>query len=398
MHNKRILIVFGTRPEAIKLAPLILRLRQSASFHVQVCVTGQHRQMLDQVLHLFDIVPDFDLDLMRTDQDLNSIAARMLTGIGNVLTRADPDYVLVHGDTTTTMAASLAAFHHHVPVGHIEAGLRTGDLQSPWPEEANRRITDLLTDIYFAPTDQAKTNLLNEGVAPSRIRVTGNTVIDALLITRQHIDDDADLQASLAANYPFLDPIKKLVLVTGHRRESFGNKFRSFCEALRMLALRWPDVQIVYPVHLNPRVQGPVHDVLSNLPNVSLIEPQDYLPFVYLMSRCELIVTDSGGIQEEAPAMGKPVLVTRDKTERPEAVTAGTAQLVGTDRDTIVAAVERLLLDPYAYAKMAHAHNPYGDGHASDRILQALQGILKTPGLVASPIPHYPHRATQPAS
>lgn len=369
---RRILTIFGTRPEAIKMAPLIRALQENSAFDSRVCVTGQHREMLDQVLILFGISPDYDLDLMKTGQNLASITTSVLTGINAVFDDFLPDTVLVHGDTTTTLAASLGAFYRHIPVGHVEAGLRTGNMSSPWPEEMNRRVTDTLASWFFAPTMQAKDNLLREGVDPAKIIVTGNTVIDALLQMARKLEHDADLRHTIAARYPFLDATKKLILVTGHRRENFGKKFQDFCTALRILAETHPEIQIVYPVHLNPQVQQPVRTILAELPNVYLIEPQEYLSFIFLMSHAYLILTDSGGIQEEAPALGKPVLVTRDTTERPETIAAGTAKLVGTDTTTIVSAVELLLYNQDEYARMAHAHNPYGDGHASARIVETL--------------------------
>lgn len=354
------------------MAPVVRALRAHPAFDVRVCVTGQHRGMLDPVLELFEIVPDHDLDLMREGQDLTSITTGVLEGLRPVLGEVAPDAVLVHGDTTTTLAASLGAFYRRIPVGHVEAGLRTGDLGSPWPEELNRRVADTVSSWLFAPTEHARRTLLAEGVEPGRVFLTGNTVVDALLHVTGRLAATPALEARLAAAHPFLDPARKLVLVTGHRRESFGARFVSFCTALRTIAERHPEVQVVYPVHLNPNVQQPVRAVLSGVPNVHLVAPQEYLAFVHLMSRAHLIVTDSGGIQEEAPALGKPVLVTRDTTERPEAIAAGTARLVGTDRDTIVAAIEQLLSDPAEYARMARAHNPYGDGRASPRIVDAL--------------------------
>ncbi len=368
----RILTVFGTRPEAIKMAPLVKVLEQSSKFDVEVCVTGQHRQMLDQVLHFFEIIPGYDLDLMCKNQELSSITTSILNGLGEVMDESQPDYVLVHGDTTTTMAASLAAFYRQIPVGHVEAGLRTGNISSPWPEEANRRICDVISSLYFAPTRESQYNLLKEGVDPAAIVVTGNTVIDALISVTQKLERDERLRDQMASGFPFLDKNKKLILVTGHRRESFGEKFKEFCKALRFIAETNQDVQVVYPVHLNPQVQMPVHDILDGVPNVTLLEPQKYLSFVYLMTRAYLIVTDSGGIQEEAPSLGKPVLVARDTTERPEAIAAGTAKLVGTNFDSIVTTVERLLIDEEEYTRMAQALNPYGDGKASERIAQAI--------------------------
>ncbi|MGN6232758.1 MAG: non-hydrolyzing UDP-N-acetylglucosamine 2-epimerase [Trinickia sp.] len=375
---KKVLTVFGTRPEAIKMAPLVKALADEEDVEARVCVTAQHRQMLDQVLQLFDIVPDYDLDLMREGQTLGDLTSGILQSIGTVYDDWQPDAVLVHGDTTTTLAASLAAFYRYIPVGHVEAGLRTGNVWSPWPEELNRRVTDAVSSWLFAPTEQAKHNLFSEGAPGSQVVLTGNTVIDALLQVKRKLDHDASLAGSIAARYPFLDPSRRLILVTGHRRESFGEPFKHFCEALRQIALSHDDVQLVYPVHLNPNVRTPVNAILSDQPNVHLIDPQDYLPFVYLMSKAYLIITDSGGIQEEAPALGKPVLVTRETTERPEAVRAGTARLVGTDTDRIVSEVRGLLDDRSQYVAMAHANNPYGDGHASERIVDALLTVPAT--------------------
>lgn len=376
---KKVLAVFGTRPEAIKMAPLIHRLRESGNFDLRVCVTGQHRQMLDQVLRLFEIVPDFDLNVISHGQSLSDITTRVLSGVHSVLDRFLPDAMLVHGDTTTTLAATLAGFYRNVAIGHVEAGLRTGNLNAPWPEEMNRRVTDVMASWHFAPTQQAQETLLREGVDPVRISLTGNTGIDALLQVKARLDADAQMRCQLSAQYPFLDESRRLVLVTGHRRENFGTPFERLFTALRMLADRNADIQIAYPVHLNPHVQEPVQAILSGHPNIHLIEPQDYLPFVFLMSRAYLIVTDSGGIQEEAPALGKPVLVTRETTERPEAVAAGTARLVGTDPERLIAAAERLLNDPEEYACMSRAHNPFGDGRASERIVVALQAERPDP-------------------
>lgn len=365
--QKRIGVVFGTRPEAIKLAPVVKALRQTGTFEVRVCVTAQHRQMLDQVLALFAIAPDVDLDLMQPGQDLTDLTARVLVGMRGVLQDWRPDLLLVQGDTTTTLAASLAAHYEKIAVGHVEAGLRTGNLYAPWPEEMNRRLTTVLAALHFPPTPWARDNLLREGVAAEVVQVTGNTVIDALLEVVARLASDGALRTGLERQFGFLNPVRRLVLVTGHRRESFGPGFEQICQALRALGER-EDIEIVYPVHLNPNVQEPVRRILGACANVHLIEPLDYLPFVYLMSRAYLIVTDSGGIQEEAPSLGKPVLVMRDTTERPEAVEAGTAKLVGTDRGRIVAEATRLLEDAAAYRAMAQAHNPYGDGKAAERI------------------------------
>ena len=370
--NKRILLVFGTRPEAIKMAPLVKTLQAQSAFDVRVCVTAQHRHMLDQVLNLFDIQPDFDLNLMKPGQDLYDITSGVLLGLKSVLTQWRPDAVLVHGDTSTTFAASLAAFYQRIPVGHVEAGLRTGNLYSPWPEEANRKLTSALAHWHFAPTATSRKNLLKEGVAPETIHVTGNTVIDALLQVREKIVTNASLRHQFEKDFSFLDPAKRLVLVTGHRRENFGQGFEQICQALAHIANSHADVQVVYPVHLNPQVQEPVRRLLGGVENVHLIEPLDYLPFVYLMDRSTLILTDSGGIQEEAPSLGKPVLVMRDTTERPEAVEAGTVRLVGTDANEIATQAGILLSNADAYAAMAFAHNPYGDGFACERIAQAL--------------------------
>ena len=385
----RILSVFGTRPEAIKMAPVIKELKRRAGFDARVCVTAQHRQMLDQVLQLFGIVPHYDLNLMRPSQTLADITADVLRGVSEVLEQFTPDLVLVHGDTTTTLAASLSAFYRHVPVGHVEAGLRTRNIHSPWPEEMNRRITDTLASIYFAPTKQAYRNLLAEGIDSTRIELTGNTVIDALLEVVQRLRTDESLSRRVGAAFPFLDDGRRMILVTGHRRENFGEKFNQFCSALRRIAIDRPDVQLVYAVHLNPEVQRPVRSILTGLRNVCLIDPQEYLPFVYLMMNATLIVTDSGGIQEEAPALGKPVLVTRDTTERPEAIEAGTARLIGTDTDGIVEAVGTLLDDEAEYSKMAKAHNPYGDGHAAARIVHAIEARfadVRKPAAASVPI------------
>ncbi|MCP1336860.1 non-hydrolyzing UDP-N-acetylglucosamine 2-epimerase [Futiania mangrovi] len=368
----RVLSVFGTRPEAIKMAPVVKALATAEGVEAKVCVTGQHREMLDQVLDLFGIRPDYDLNIMKAAQGLTDVTVGVLTGVGEVLRAWRPDRVLVHGDTTTTFAGALAAFYEKVPVGHVEAGLRTGDIYAPWPEEMNRRLAGAITDLHFPPTEGAAANLRAENVDPARIHVTGNTVIDALLDVVAKIEADANLEASLAARFPFLDASKRLVLVTGHRRENFGGGLERVCGALRDLGARG-DVQVVYPVHLNPNVQKAAQEVLGEAADVHLIAPQDYLPFVYLMRAAHLIVTDSGGIQEEAPSLGKPVLVTREKTERPEAVEAGTVRLVGTDPALLVAEATRLLDDQGAYDTISYAHNPYGDGKAAARILEVIQ-------------------------
>ena len=369
---KKVLTVFGTRPEAIKMAPLVHELAAASHIDSKVCVTAQHREMLDQVLQLFDINPDYDLNIMKSGQDLFDVTENILTGLKTVLDDFKPDVVLVHGDTTTTFSASLAAFYKKIEIGHVEAGLRTGNLYSPWPEEANRKLTGVLTRFHFAPTELSKSNLQKELVPDERIFVTGNTVIDALLWVKDKLESDTQLQARLAKQFPFLDTDKKMVLVTGHRRESFGGGFERICEALANIAKAQPDVQIVYPMHLNPNVREPVNRLLSSLDNVFLIEPLDYLPFVYLMNRCYLIITDSGGVQEEAPSLGKPVLVMRDTTERPEAIEAGTVKLVGTDVQRITSETISLLSELDNYQAMAKAHNPYGDGLACARIVNEL--------------------------
>ncbi len=372
MAKKKILTVFGTRPEAIKMAPLVHALAADDRFDSKCCVTAQHREMLDQVLDLFEITPDYDLNLMKAGQTLNDVTARILLELKPVLEEFKPDVVLVHGDTATTFASSLAAYYEQIPVGHIEAGLRTGNIYSPWPEEGNRRLTGALTKYHFAPTQTSKENLLKENFNPADISVTGNTVIDALLMVKEKIDSNKDLNATLSAQFPFLDESKKLILVTGHRRESFGGGFERICKALSETAKKHPDVQILYPMHLNPNVREPVNRILANVKNIFLIEPQQYLPFIYLMSKADIILTDSGGIQEEAPSLGKPVLVMRDTTERPEAVEAGTVKLVGTNIDVITSKLTELLLDDEKYQSMSFAHNPYGDGKACKKILSFL--------------------------
>jgi UDP-N-acetylglucosamine 2-epimerase (non-hydrolysing) len=368
----KVLTVFGTRPEAIKMAPLALQLAADERFDARVCVTAQHREMLDQVLGLFELVPEYDLDLMKPGQDLNDVTTGILQGMKGVLSDFQPDIVLVHGDTATTFAATLAAYYQQIPVGHVEAGLRTGNLYSPWPEEGNRKLTGALAAVHFAPTETSRSNLLEEGIDPATVHVTGNTVIDALLEVAAKLDQSPQLAAEQAARFPMLEAGKRLVLVTGHRRESFGGGFERICQALADTAKAHPDTQILYPVHLNPNVREPVNRLLAGIDNVHLIEPQDYLPFVYLMNRAHIILTDSGGIQEEAPSLGKPVLVMRDTTERPEAVAAGTVKLVGTDAAAIASELTRLLTDQAAYDAMSYAHNPYGDGKACQRIRDAL--------------------------
>ena len=370
------------------MAPVVKGLAAVEGIDARVCVTAQHRQMLDQVLELFAIRPDYDLNIMTAGQGLTDLTCLVLKRLAEVLADFRPDRVLVHGDTTTTMAGTLAAYYHKVPVGHVEAGLRTRDIYAPWPEEVNRRVAGVIADLHFAPTEGARRNLLAEGVPAERVFVTGNTVIDALLTVVERLDRDSSLRQQTERRFPFLDPTRRLILVTGHRRENFGEGLERICLALAELAGRG-DVQIVYPVHLNPNVQGPVQRLLGGRPHIHLIEPQDYLPFVYLMSRSYLILTDSGGVQEEAPSLGKPVLVMRERTERPEAVQAGTVRLVGTDRGRIVAEATRLLDDPAAYRRMSTAHNPYGDGLASRRITAALlqQDSLESPFLGCAPVP-----------
>ncbi len=367
----RVLSVFGTRPEAIKMAPVVKALDAAPAIASGVCVTAQHRTMLDKVLDLFGINPAFDLDIMQDDQDLAHITSTVLNGMMAVFDEFAPDRVLVHGDTTTTLAAALAAYYRKIPVGHVEAGLRTGDSYAPYPEEMNRKLTDGIADLYFAPTEEAKKNLLTEGADADSIIVTGNTVIDALLSVTEKLNTDEALRHEQVASFSDLDPDRRLILVTGHRRESFGPGFERICGALAELAQR-DDVDIVYPVHLNPNVQEPVKRLLGGRDNIHLMEPLDYLPFVYLMDRADVVITDSGGIQEEAPALGKPVLVMRDVTERPEAVNAGTVKLVGTDKGAIVSECARLLDDKDAYETMSRAHNPYGDGKAAERIVREL--------------------------
>lgn len=374
---KKVLTVFGTRPEAIKMAPLVLQLAESEHLISKVCVTAQHREMLDQVLNLFQIIPDFDLNIMKPGQDLFDVTGNILQGIKSVIAEFKPDVILVHGDTSTTFSTALAAFYTQTKIGHVEAGLRTGDLSSPWPEEGNRKLTGALTNFHFAPTELSQQNLLKEGTPSTSIFITGNTVIDTLLWVSKKLDVDQDLNNELAKKFDFLDSDKKLILVTGHRRESFGDGFERICVALADIASQRPDVQILYPMHLNPNVREPVNRLLSTLPNVFLIEPQDYLPFVYLMNKSYLIITDSGGVQEEAPSLGKPVLVMRDTTERPEAVAAGTVKLVGTDTQKIVEQTLVLLNDEDVYKKMSQAHNPYGDGQACHRIVKQLIEELK---------------------
>ena len=373
---KRVLLVFGTRPEAIKMAPLVKVLQQDTEhFETKVCVTAQHRQMLDQVLEVFGIVPEYDLNIMAPGQDLYDITSKVLLGLRDVLKDFAPDVVLVHGDTTTSMAAGLAAFYQQIKVGHVEAGLRTYDMLSPWPEEMNRQVTDRLCHYYFAPTRQSEENLLRENINKSRIFVTGNTVIDTLLMAVDIIGRSPVKQQELheilkGKGYAVTD--REYILVTGHRRENFGEGFLHICKAIKEIAFQHSEMDIVYPVHLNPNVQRPVYELLSGLSNVYLIDPLDYLPFIYAMQHSKLLLTDSGGVQEEAPSLGKPVLVMRDTTERPEAVTAGTVKLVGTDCNAIISNVDELLRNKELYRMMSETHNPYGDGHACERIREAL--------------------------
>ncbi|ELI6028089.1 UDP-N-acetylglucosamine 2-epimerase (non-hydrolyzing), partial [Escherichia coli] len=374
--NRKILVVFGTRPEAIKMIPVVQELKKEKDFIVKVCITAQHRQMLDQVLNIFNIQPDYDLNVMESGQTLDDITLKVLKGVSSVLKDFSPDLVLVHGDTTTTFASSLACYYQKIDVGHVEAGLRTGDIYSPWPEEGNRRLTAVLAKYHFSPTKDASFNLKREGYNPDCIFVTGNTVIDSLMRAKDIIKDNESLQKEFSNKFGFIGNDKKLILVTGHRRENFGLGFENVCKSLAEVAYKYTNVNIVYPVHLNPNVQEPVKRILGDIPNIFLIEPQEYLPFVYLMNRAYLILTDSGGIQEEAPSLGVPVLVTREVTERPEAVKAGTVKLVGTTPIKIVSAIDELLLDDNKYKKMSRAHNPYGDGLASVRICDILTKVL----------------------
>ena len=383
---KKIMLVFGTRPEAIKMAPLVKEFQKNPEhFQTIVCVTGQHRQMLDQVLELFEITPDYDLDIMKAGQDLYDVTSRVLIGMRDVLKEAQPDVVLVHGDTTTSTAAALAAFYQQIPVGHVEAGLRTHNIYSPWPEEMNRQLTGRIATYHFAPTSLSRENLLQEGVDEGTISVTGNTVIDALYWVVNKIKTNASLredmqQLLLQSGYDVtrLKEGRKLVLITGHRRENFGDGFINMCTAIRDLTQKYPEVDFVYPMHLNPNVRKPIHEVfgedLNNLGNMFFIEPLEYLSFVTLMEKADIVLTDSGGIQEEAPGLGKPVLVMRDTTERPEALEAGTVKLVGTDYNKILTEVSELLDDEDAYKAMSHAVNPYGDGLACGRIVKMLKG------------------------
>ena len=374
---KKILLVFGTRPEAIKMDPLVKALQKDTEhFETRVCVTAQHRQMLDQVLEVFGITPEYDLNIMAPNQDVYDITAKVLMGLREVLKDFRPDTVLVHGDTTTSMAASLAAFYMQIPVGHVEAGLRTYNMLSPWPEEMNRQVTDRICTYYFAPTEQSKKNLLQENIDEKKIFITGNTVIDALLMAVDIISSTPGMEEKIAKEFQekgYTVGNREYILVTGHRRENFGEGFLHICKAIKELAALHPDMDIVYPVHLNPNVQKPVYELLSGVDNVYLISPLDYLPFIYAMQHSTLLLTDSGGVQEEAPSLGKPVLVMRDTTERPEAVEAGTVKLVGTDAEAIVSNVTALLQDKEMYKRMSETHNPYGDGQACERIMVALR-------------------------
>jgi len=382
---KKISIIFGTRPEAIKLAPLILELKKHPKFKCHICVTAQHREMLDQVLKIFEIYPDQDLNLMRPNQSLSGLTARAITGLDEYLLKEKPDMVIVQGDTTTVFAGALAAFYHHIPVAHVEAGLRTGNIQSPWPEEANRVLTSKLVSLHFAPTESSSKNLLHEHINSNSIAITGNTVIDALFIALKKIEKDSPFISDLP---DFLQPYKRendpqLILITGHRRENFGKGFEHICNAISILANKFPNIHFVYPMHLNPNVREPVKRILKVVhdpstpsksnKNIHLIEPLEYLPFVAMMNRASIILTDSGGVQEEAPSLGKPVLVMRDTTERPEAIDAGTVKLVGTNQNKIINQVSLLLENKANYEKMAKAHNPYGDGHATARHIKALE-------------------------
>ena len=372
---KKILVAVGTRPEAIKMAPLIKMLDQDQRFDLRLCITAQHRSMLDQVLNIFDIKPDFDLNLMTEGQELPSITTSIINGMTNIFDEFKPDLLLVHGDTTTTFACALSAYYKKIPVGHIEAGLRTRNIYSPWPEEANRQLTSIVANYHFCPTDTSRQNLINERVKEETIFVTGNTVIDALKMALDRVTNDSKLIKDMENTFQFLDPAKKIVLVTGHRRENFGHGFLKICEAIKHISSNNNNLQIIYPVHLNPNVQEPVSKILSGIDNVHLLEPLGYLSFVYLMNRCDIILTDSGGIQEEAPSLGKPVLVMRESTERPEGINAGTVKLVGTDAQKIISEVEMLLYNEIEYQKMSRLNNPYGDGKACERICNVLGDI-----------------------
>ena len=368
----KILTIFGTRPEAIKMAPLVKQLEVESSIESKVCVTGQHREMLDQVLDLFEIEPDYDLNIMKSGQTLTEITSRIVMNLQPILDDFQPELILVHGDTSTTFCSALCAYYNQIHVGHIEAGLRTGNIYSPWPEEANRKLVSCITKYHFAPTDESKLNLLAENVNQHDIFVTGNTVIDALLLIQEKIATQSTIRENMNTLFPMLKSQRKMILITGHRRENFGDGLQRICKSIQILAESNLEVDFIYPVHLNPKVREPVNELLSSYPNIYLIEPQGYVEFVYLMMNSYLILTDSGGIQEEAPALGKPVLVMRDTTERPEAVSAGTVKLVGTDVGRIVSSVNELLTNQEAYAIMSEAHNPYGDGNAVRRIVEII--------------------------
>lgn len=371
--KQKILIIFGTRPEAIKMAPLVKKLQQHPDINSYVCVTAQHREMLDQVLELFNIVPDFDLDIMKSAQNLSDITSQILIKLRPVLQQLRPDRVLVHGDTTTAMAAAMVAFYEKTPVAHVEAGLRTGNIYSPWPEEMNRRVVSVFADMHFAPTSKARKNLINENINGNQIFVTGNTVIDSILMVKEKLHLNKGIEKQFDDILSFLDSQKKLILVTAHRRENFGQGLLDICTAISLIAEN-KSIQVIYPVHLNPNVQRPVYRILGDKENVKLLSPLDYLRFVYLMDRSYIILTDSGGIQEEAPSLGKPVLVMRETTERPEAVDAGTVKIVGTDPEKICREVNSLLENDEKYTMMSHAHNPYGNGHAADQIINYILG------------------------
>ncbi len=372
---KKILICFGTRPEAIKMAPLFLKFKEDEVFNVKLCVTGQHREMLDQVLEVFDVVPDFDLNIMKEGQTLSEITSEVINGMQNIYASFKPDMVFVHGDTATTLSISLSAFYNKIAISHIEAGLRTFNLQSPWPEEANRKLTSVITNLHFCPTEISKNNLIREGYSSENIYVTGNTVIDSLLLVRNKLNNNS-IKSKFMERFNFLDSTKKMVLITGHRRENFGQGFKNICTALKALASQFPNYIFVYPVHLNPSVRGVVFDSLSSSKNIFLIEPQDYEAFIFLMEHSYIILTDSGGIQEEAPSLNKPVLVMRDTTERPEGIDSGTLKLVGTSANSIINECYKLLTDQEAYEKMSKRDNPYGDGLASVRIVDIVKKNL----------------------
>ncbi|MEO9385736.1 non-hydrolyzing UDP-N-acetylglucosamine 2-epimerase [Chromobacterium phragmitis] len=370
----RILTIFGTRPEAIKMAPLVIELNSIKGIDARVCVTGQHREMLDQVLKLFEIKPDYDLNIMRPNQTLQSVTTDIISSLSPILEDFKPDSVLVHGDTTTTFAASIAAFYKQINIVHIEAGLRTGDIYSPWPEEGNRKLTSIIAHLHFAPTISSYENLLKENIPSDKIFITGNTVIDALLIAIEKLNNCETLRRSIEEKFSFLDKKRKSVLITAHRRENFGDGIKNICNAIKKLADEYKDFDFIYPIHMNPKIQVPVKAALTGIPNIHLIEPLDYLPFIYIMSRATIILTDSGGIQEEAPTLGKPVLVMRDTTERPEAVAAGTVRLVGTNTETIIKEFKKIIDDEDEYNRMAKAKNPYGDGKSRKIIVSKIIG------------------------